>query len=269
MVFYDVLFNRKYGRKRGGFYEQLFSGSKKATYKTVSGASINITDAASGKAKSLIVDINPVQSGSGTPSIENVRSISGALSSELTLNGDSYPATWETEAGVVYGGTFNFTTGVLTADKIKLSSTVIDELASAHNFIGSKVRADITLEEYAAFNGTVTADINPAECISNIAPTNFSWDTYSRLADYEAGAFVYKHFNWRDTRFYCSIPDRTVTTAAQAWEWLKNHNFEICYKLANPKTFQLTPVSILLAEGANTLTADTGDVTLTYRVRGE
>ncbi len=269
MVFYDVLFNRKYGRKRGGFYEQLFSGSKKATYKTVSGASINITDAASGKAKSLIVDINPVQSGSGTPSIENVRSISGALSSELTLNGDSYPVTWETEAGVVYGGTFNFITGVLTANKIKLSAERIAELANRKNFIGSKVRADIDLAEYMGVNCSITATPNPTECISNIAPTNFSWDTYSGLADYEVGAFVYKHFNWKETRFYCSIPDQTIDTIEKAWEWLINKNFEICYKLENPKTFNLTPVSILLAEGTNSLTADTGDVTLTYRVRGE
>ena len=268
MEFYDVLFNKKYGRKRGGFYERLFSGAKKATYKTVSGASINITDAAGGAPKSLIVDINPIQSGSGTPSIDNVRTISGSISTELTLNGNTYPVTWQ-DKGVVYGGTFNFKTGVLTADKIILDAETIAQLMSAHNFIGSKLRADITLDEYLAISCSVTATPNPTECICNIAPTNFNWDTFSRLADYEAGAFVYKHSNWRETRFYCSIPDETVDTVEKAWEWVYNNDFKICYKLATPKTYNLTPVSILLAEGANSLTADTGDLTLTYRVRGE
>lgn len=268
MEFYDVLFNKKYGRKRGGFYDRLFSGAKKATFKTVSGASITITDAAGGAPKNLIVDFNPVQSGSGTPSIENKREISGHTSTELTLNGDTYPVTW-TDKGVVYGGTFNFKTGVLTANKIILDAETIVDLANAHNFIGSKLRADISIEEYLGFNCSVTATLNPTECLCNIAPTNFSWDTFSRLADYEKGAFVYKHFNWTSTRFYISIPDKSITTLEQAWEWTYNHGFKICYKLANPKTFQLSPVNIELAEGTNSLTADTGDVTLTYRVRGD
>ena len=266
MEFYDVLFNRKYGRKRGDYYARLFSGSKKATYKTVSGASITISDAAGGKPKNLIVGINPVQSGSGTPSIENKRPISGATSTALTLNGDTYPVTW-TDQGVVYGGTFNYITGILTADKIILDAETIVNLANAHNFIGSKLRADISVEEYLGFDCSVTATPNPTECICNIAPTNFSWDTYSRLADYEAGAFVYKHFNWTSTRFYISIPDESITTLEEAWTWTYDNGFEICYKLANPKTYQLTPVSIELAEGANSLTADTGDVSLTYRVK--
>lgn len=70
MDFYDVLFNRKYGRKRGDYFTQIFSKAEKSNYKTVSGASVEITDAAGGKPKSLIVGINPVQSGSGTPTRE-------------------------------------------------------------------------------------------------------------------------------------------------------------------------------------------------------
>lgn len=267
MEFYDVLFNKKYGRKRGGYYAQLFADVKQSIYKTVNGATISVTDAAGGKPKNLILKINPIQSGSGTPSIKNKRPISGVMGAELSVNNQDYNITWQ-EKGVVYGGTFNFNTGALTADKIILDAQTIVELADAHNFIGSKLRADISIEEYLGYNCSVTATPNPTECICNIAPTNFSWDTFSRLADYEAGAFVYKHFNWSATRFYISIPDESITTLEQAWTWTYNNDFKICYKLANPKTYQLTPVDVTLLNGVNNLSVDTGEITLTYQVKG-
>lgn len=268
MEFYDVLFNRKYGRRRGGFYAQLFADAKESVYKTVSGDIINITDAAGGAPKSLSIAINPVQEGSGTPSPENVRNISGHYGVELTLNGDDFPVSWETEAGTVYGGRINLVTGLLTVDKVVLDYPTLEGMATGQNFIGSKYRLDLITEKDLAIDGMTTSATNPCECLCNIAPTNFSWNSFSTLPDRELAAFVFKYYNWQETRVYMSIPDTSITTKEQAQRWLYANNFKICYKLKNARTYQLTPEQIQLLAGSNSLQADTGDVTLTYKVRG-
>lgn len=74
----------------------------------------------------LEINIEPVQSGSGDPSPENVRPITGWTGCNITVaNGlddtaEDYEATvylisWQTEAGTVYAGEMDVTTGVLKA----------------------------------------------------------------------------------------------------------------------------------------------------------
>ena len=40
---------------------------------------------------------------------------------------------------------------------------------------------------------------------------------------------------------------------------------QICYQLDTPATYQLTPIEVLTLLGANTIYADTGNTTVTYR----
>ena len=79
---------------------------------TVSGSIVNITDALSRRVKELICYINPVQSGSGDPSPNNIRPIIG-YSLVNIYNEETYDSTaapkltvnWQIEAGTIYGCT--------------------------------------------------------------------------------------------------------------------------------------------------------------------
>jgi hypothetical protein len=72
---------------------------------------------------SLICNIEPIQSGTGDPSPDNVRPISGRTGLTVSHSGadTSDPITvsvnWETEAGTVYGGTLDVVSGKLVVDR--------------------------------------------------------------------------------------------------------------------------------------------------------
>ena len=46
--------------------------------------------------------------------------------------------------------------------------------------------------------------------------------------------------------------------------WLTNNPLEICYPLATPQTYTITPTQVALLTGQINLWADTGDVTVEY-----
>ena len=92
--------------------------------KTVSGNPISVSDALARPAESLVIEILPQQSGSGDPSPDNVRPISGFtgvnIYHESAYDPDAdptYSIDWTDEAGTVYGGELDVTTGVLTVDR--------------------------------------------------------------------------------------------------------------------------------------------------------
>ena len=103
-------------------------------------------------------------------------------------SGNTYPVSWQTEAGTVYGGTVDVVSGVLT----------------------------VTDAEIASYNGETL----PSTWISDR-------DVYAE--------------------------GTTPTIGAQ-----------VVYELATPQTYQLTPQQIQLLKGSNTLWSDGDSLTLTY-----
>ena len=90
--------------------------------KTVTGAIIHITDALARPAQSLKVNFSPVQSGSGDPSPDNVRPISGWTECKVTRTGKNLfdkskvgtlgTITWAYESGFVLKGGQSYTLSV-------------------------------------------------------------------------------------------------------------------------------------------------------------
>lgn len=105
-----------------------------------------------------------------------------------SYTGHTYPVTWQTAAGTVYGGTVDLVSGVLTVDRAQIAS----------------------------YNGEAL----PGKWISD-----------------------------RDVYAEGTSP----TTGAQ-----------VVYELAEPQTYQLTPQQIQLLKGSNVLWSDADDLTLTY-----
>ena len=75
---------------------------------------ISVSDALAKPAIDLQCKITAVQEGSGDPSPVNIRNIVGWNGLTLHVNSSEIPVTWQTEAGTVYGGVVDLTTGVLT-----------------------------------------------------------------------------------------------------------------------------------------------------------
>ncbi|MBR2716200.1 MAG: hypothetical protein IKD79_00500 [Oscillospiraceae bacterium] len=86
---------------------------------TASGAVASFSDGAEGlPVKDLLVNIEPVQEGSGDPAPDNVRPISGWTGANIVVSptedaedGTTYNLDWTDEAGTIYGGTLDVTTG--------------------------------------------------------------------------------------------------------------------------------------------------------------
>ena len=65
-------------------------------------------------------------------------------------------------------------------------------------------------------------------------------------------------------KLFFNMPS-TVTTLNEAKAWFTENQTQVCYPLATPITYQLTPQEITSLLGANNLWADTGDSEVEYR----
>lgn len=210
---------------------------------TVSGAVASFSDGGDNlPVKNLTINIEPVQSGSGDPSPTNVRPISGWTGANVNANGTSIPITFPAEAGTIYGGTWGVTTGVLTVDKNIIT-------------LRGGFYKHPTLEN-AFYQNNVLNDCAAGKCVSNL----FAYTTI---------AFGYMPFGcFTIDTHYTRVAIRTNDdmTASEFNAMLSSNPLTIVYPLATPKTYQqLTPVEVLTLLGANTIYADTGNTTVTYR----
>lgn len=214
--------------------------------KTVTGNPISVSDALAKPAESLTIEILPQQSGSGDPSPDNVRPISGFtgvnIYHESAYDGDAEPAyaiTWQTEAGTVYGGTLDVTNGVLTATKGYLSLNTAS-MNNGQDFPGWKtsgVRAMIGDNK----NGKIkNAILNVGTVVnSNTQSSN-------------------------DTLF---LPKSAYNLTQTDWKALAL-DCQFVIPLATPQTYQLTATEIQMLLGNNTIWNDVGDMVLEYLADG-
>lgn len=222
---------------------------------TVTGNPASFEASGSGKLLSLSVPFSPIQSGSGTPSPDNVRPISGrtGLSVYVSPTQDvadatTYAIDWTSQAGTVYGGTLDVVTGVLTVDRAK---TTLDGNLSESNIA------------VASYNDYTRVTYSPYSSIGKPL-AGFVCDT---LSDNGTIAGLYKIWhsaNADAARMFLGLP-LTVTTRAEAVAWFASNSTTVVYELATPLTYQLTPTQVELLIGQNNVWSDSNEaVTLTY-----
>ena len=162
----------------------------------------------------------------------------------------SYNATsisWNTEAGTVYGGTLDVTTGLLTVSYVKSTVTTVSGVYGAVTN-GYCVYVDMT--------GGYRFNCDPAKMVSNIF-------LYSAKGRNTAPLYAYGGNDGGDGRVIFMLPN-TVTSKAEAETWFANNATEFTYQLATPVTYQLTPVQVTSLLGENNIWADTGNTTATF-----
>ena len=162
-------------------------------------------------------------------------------------NGTTYPITWTDEAGTIYGGTLDVTTGTLT---------------KTHGFIEFDGSND---EDWGVISGNNRAYIAVSD-IDVSTPDSGIADIYANM--YEKGA--YSGNGNRITARYniaqINIFDTVNVTSISDWRtFLSNNHLTVCYELATPVVYSLTPEQIMLIAGTNNVNCDTGNTTVMYK----
>ena len=218
---------------------------------SASGATANFVDGADDVLlKSLKVNIEPIQLGSGDPSPDNIRPIRGwdavkvYHSGERTEDATEYDISLS-DAGTVYGGMLDVVSGELTVDK-----TILDMGAVDWNYAsGSKI-----------FYRNQTDGINPllggdVSALCSCYPRK----TYATRTD--------KCFWVSDTGFSnnnrVAVIDNDYEDATTFKSAMTGQT--IVYTLATPITYTLTPTEIKSLLGVNNTWSDAGDVEVEYR----
>lgn len=215
---------------------------------SASGAVASFTDGADDiPLKSLVVGINPVQSGEGDPSPDNVRPISGWTGMTVNANGTEIPISWENEAGIIYSGTLDVTNGILTVNRKRVvydGTNATWRLYTVNGVIRMQTQVgDMLNVGGITYNGEYVV-------IGNIGKTQRE-DAVGVVRNYQNRLWYY--------------PPAGIDTVESFNAWLADNNLEVVYLLAEPITYQLTPHEVKSLFGQNTIYADTGDTSVEYR----
>ena len=207
---------------------------------------------------SLLVSMEHIQSGSGTPSPDNVRPISGRTGLNVYVSPTSniadattYTSDWTSQAGTVYGGTLDVVTGVLTVDWAYKEFDGTEEWFVGVNFIGL-----FNAVEYES------KDNNDRTQISNIfIGEGIYYAKYNAFRVQTNKAVLVGNQNEDGT--VGRWADATAFKSFLASLYSAGTPFAVCYKLATPITYQLTAQDIITLVGDNYIWSDSGDVTIT------
>ena len=174
--------------------------------------------------------------------------VSGRLQIELGSTATSYepysgttiPISWQSEAGTVYGGTLDVTSGVLTVDR---AMKIMNGSETWRTGVTNKYYTDISIT------------IAEASAISNIGVLVTPASLSSLTKD---GEFVVQGKNDPRIIFYSSL-------SLDGWQtYLGSNNAQLLFKLATPLVVQLDSVTVTTLLGQNNVWSDTGSSTVEY-----
>lgn len=153
--------------------------------------------------------------------------------------GETYPITFPSEAGTVYGGTLDVTNGVLTVDR---AMVVIDGVNNTvrRNGMTSKT-------SNAWFFGAV----GKAYGRSNFISDRFTAPRTMNGRDNSIGIEFF-------------LPVDVPNTSIALNQWFADNPTQLVYELATPITYQLTPQEITMLCKENNIFADTGQTAISY-----
>lgn len=164
--------------------------------------------------------------------------------------GTTYPISWQDEAGTVYGGTLDVTTGLLT-----VTHQIVDlgNLTWSYNSSSLYFNADLPVA-IPKVSTNVIADI----LCTAYAPTKFA-DMYNNAS---GGDIMVSASNGTAGNKKVYVTDKAYTDPAAFKSAVAG--VKLVYAVLTPTTYQLTPQAVLTILGQNNIWADTGDVEVDY-----
>lgn len=192
----------------------------------------------------LDVDLNFTQSGTGDPSTDNVRPITGYSTMNLTVNGNNVSISL---GDTYYKGTLDTVNGTLTIKWVKALTTSSN--ATTYGGLSSNG---------ARFTSALNAPYRFANAVCNMAKI-------ATNTTYTPGVMAVGIDN--NQIYWFSIIDILGLADLQAFkDWLDLHPVEVLYELAVPQTITLTPSQVATIKGINTIITDTnGNIKATYK----
>lgn len=198
------------------------------------------------------------QSGSGTPSVDNLRPILGNTGLDIYRSGadtsvyDTVSVSWESKAGTVYGGTLDVTAGVLTADRVL--ATLTDEM-SWSTYSPSGTQRGFLLS---------AADAGITDALAGVSSVTAPYIQCSLLP---VGTTTWAHG-------YCGMQNKNIWFGFQSADfngvnafesYLEQHPIQMVLPITTPVTYQLGHTPVLTLPGENNIWIDDGTVEVTYR----
>lgn len=242
----------------GKALQNIGDSSAPAIIETATGSIASFTDGANVPVKDLVAEIVPLQSGSGDPSPDNVRPITGWTECNVVVSPTEDAQDGETHtisfasAGTVYGGRLDVTSGVLVVDKMyaqmptnwtQNSFTPPNMFVQTYEFTGlpSVTNGDTEIR--------VTSDMFKGATAAGILGASSGHNSVAVISSKRMMALV------SSTEFPAAEDFNT---------WVASNNPHVCFELATPQTYQLTPTEVKTLLENNNIWADTGDVTVEY-----
>ena len=245
-------------RKAASGVKQELDGKADAIRETASGLVAAVTDAADGaELFALNIAVTAKQSGSGDPSVENIRPIEGwtEVTASHEADGDTETKTvsWADTAGTVFGGVYEAVNGKMTADYAFLTLTGDEDWTWRQNdgyFLLKVGETDSIVPDVAVCSHLVE---NP-----NISGTNT-----------QIGFRVYNRSASNDARLLIRFDSTKQQTLDEFIAYLRGQYqadtpVQVAYKLSSGTEYDVGKINFTTALGENEFSATTGEVSIEY-----
>ncbi|MBO7670375.1 MAG: hypothetical protein J6S60_07270 [Oscillospiraceae bacterium] len=254
---------------------------------SASGAAASFPDGDGSALRGLTAQIEMVRGGSGTPTPTNIRPLSGwngcnivVSPTSLAADGTTYPFSWQTEAGTVYGGTLDALTGLLTIDYDYAETNADGNLQYYHLGV-LRYTTTPTASSTSYFYYEIPLSINQeastlgryrsrcshySESESQVAQSENRFtirisDNYHRFTMNPSNIPGYQEAEDADAR-------KAAVKAYFAGQYTLGTPLQAAIRLATPATIQLTPQQVMSLAGQNNIWADCGPVDVQYNKQG-
>lgn len=162
--------------------------------------------------------------------------------------GTIYPIVFPAEAGTVYGGTLDVTTGELTVDRVMITPT---------NVAGVSLHPSTGLRFWV-----ITSALQSINLDAN-NNNKFMSNMFIPAIGVVSGHF-YVTANGKTLVVVPFADQQSIDNINDASSWIANSGAYFVYPLATPQTYHLAPTEVQTLLGANNIYADTGNTNLTY-----
>lgn len=177
----------------------------------------------------------------------------GSTATEYTpYQGETFSASF---GQTVYGGTLDWGKGVLTVDR------AIVTLAGTENSVERNTTENAHYIRYNYFGLTQSAIADGAFC------SHFKTRLNTDVGDQLTNTFeIHSSILYQIFRVSASLyPTDDVWKSYLAAQKAAGTPVQVCYKLANPTTIQLTPAQLTALQGMNNIFCDAGETTVSGR----